>query len=163
MSRLKASTNKTLILYGSVSRFIKSVLIKTFIKPVVNIYSKINMQRNGKASIDTKVKINTRMKGTKPLKSTIQPIVLISTKAYTNKPMKANIDIVSVIGHVSDSAFIKGVRAIMSRKISANIQSRVEFTSDCLKVSYRTLDQLDNLTLDSLDNLTLGEIDIVMT
>lgn len=173
-----ATYNKTINLIGSVEQFTQTFSIKMFVQPIVNIYSKININRYAKTNIFPKISLFARLSSFKPIISSVQVKLQILASAYVRKNIKSTINFRPIIGKdvtlgsidslmlseldvisLGNIGFTEGVRMNVVKNTLVNVLQSVEIYVDATLIKYLTLGYHDSNTLGSLDGMTLGEMD----
>lgn len=180
MVKLKASVRRTVILMGSVSEFTRSLSMRIFITPIVEVYSKAYARRNARINIKSKVSIVVRMKAMKNLIANISNNSIVTARMSATKEAKANIFVLPIFGKrtilgfmdlktlddldnltLDDIEFTEGIVANVIKRTLFSVKLISNVSIDMYMFKYRKLEELDSMILGDLDILTLKDVEEV--
>lgn len=165
-------------LLGSVDSFVRSLSMKLFIYPIVNIYTKVTVDRYGRANLNPIVNIIARIKGFKYVKTNILSIVNIYAKARVRRNANVEINFRPIFGKettlgtldsmslddldtllLGEMEFTEGVLVNVIKKFKVDFLPIVEISAIAYIVQYTKLETLDPQLLEDLDAINLGDLE----
>lgn len=178
---LKGSIRTVISLAGSVSEFTISLTARAFIFPIVNLYTKVTMNRNAKTNVTVFTNVNARVIGDKRSKANVLSTSELQVNSSVTKNAIANIYANHIFGKktplgildlktldeldsqsLEDIEFTEGVICNVIKSIYTNINGIFEVSATGYTLKYTKLQDIDNITLGVLDLLTLEEIEEVL-
>lgn len=166
-------------IYGSVTNFIRSLVIRIIISPKSNILSKFSVNKNLKTNINLMSNLVTKFYGIKHITGMdINSIANVNVNIRIFRNMKISIQGQPIFGKntniglidglilddldllsLGELEFTEGVTMNVVKQAKSNIFGIAEVSSTLYVLRYTKLNDIDDLTLDNLDTMTLESIE----